>query len=201
MLKHVVQFCVAAVFSLAVVAGDAARAETRPHIVVIVADDLGYADCGFNGGTQIATPHLDRLAAAGTVFDSFYVQPVCSPTRAALMTGRYPIRYGLQVGVIRPWATYGLPLEEQTLAAGLRAAGYTTAISGKWHLGSFDPAYHPLGRGFQHAYGHLFGMINYETHERDGKLDWWRDGRLLEEPGYSTHLMGAEAVRRIEQQA
>ena len=201
MLKHVVQFCVAAVFSLAVVAGDAARAETRPHIVVIVADDLGYADCGFNGGTQIATPHLDRLAAAGTVFDSFYVQPVCSPTRAALMTGRYPIRYGLQVGVIRPWATYGLPLEEQTLAAGLRAAGYTTAISGKWHLGSFDPAYHPLGRGFQHAYGHLFGMINYETHERDGKLDWWRDGRLLEEPGYSTHLIGAEAVRRIEQQA
>jgi len=170
----------------------------RPHIVLVMADDLGYADCGFNGGRTIATPHLDRLAAAGTVLESFYVQPVCSPTRAALMTGRYPIRYGLQVGVIRPHADYGLPLEERTLAAGLRDAGYVTAICGKWHLGSFAAEYHPLARGFTHAYGHLYGAIDYFTHRRDGRLDWWRDGRPLEEPGYSTHLLGAEAVKIVE---
>jgi arylsulfatase A-like enzyme len=192
-MTHIARLLVLASF-----VGGLLHAAEQPHIVLFVADDLGYADCGFNGGTQIATPHLDRLAAAGTVLESFYVQPVCSPTRAALMTGRYPIRYGLQVGVIRPWATYGLPLEEQTLAAGLQAAGYTTAICGKWHLGSFAPAYHPRGRGFRHAYGHLLGAIDYFTHLRDGKLDWYRDGEPLEEPGYSTHLLGAEAVRLID---
>src|SRR5687768_9078414 len=87
-------------------------AQERPNIVYLMADDLGYADCGFNGGTEIATPNLDALAASGVVLESFYVQPVCTPTRAALMTGRYPIRLGLQVGVIRPWAEHGLPLEE-----------------------------------------------------------------------------------------
>src|SRR3712207_5466206 len=76
----------------------------RPNIVFIIADDMGYADVGFNGGKDIKTPHIDSIAAAGARFESFYVQPLCSPTRAALMTGRYPMRYGFQVGVVRPWA-------------------------------------------------------------------------------------------------
>src|SRR4030095_12759174 len=108
-----------------------------PHIVFHVADDMGGNDVGFNGGKEIKTPNLDALAAAGARFDAFYVQPVCSPTRAALLTGRYPMRYGLQTGVVRPWTQYGLPLEERTLAQALREAGYATAIVGKWHLGPF----------------------------------------------------------------
>ncbi len=103
-----------------------------PNVVFILADDLGREDCGFMGGTVIKTTHVDKLAAAGAKLDAFYVQPVCSPTRAALLTGRYPMRHGLQVGVVRPWAQYGLPLEERTLAQTLQEAGYATAIVGKW---------------------------------------------------------------------
>src|SRR3982751_339976 len=113
------------------VGSSALRADdARPNVVFILADDLGREDCGFMGGKDIKTPHIDRLAMAGAVLDAFYVQPVCSPTRAAFMTGRYPMRHGLQVGVVRPWAQYGLPLEERTLAQALRAAGYETAIAG-----------------------------------------------------------------------
>lgn len=176
----------------------ASAVEGKPNIVVIVADDLGYADCGFGGGKEIATPNLDKLAAAGTVLESFYVQPVCSPTRAALMTGRYPMRHGLQVGVIRPTAKYGLPLEERTLAIALREAGYFTAIAGKWHLGSFDKAYWPQARGFDHAYGHLFGALDYFTHQRDGQVDWYRNGERLDEKGYTTNLLSREAVKLVE---
>jgi arylsulfatase A-like enzyme len=172
-------------------------ADDRPNIVYFMVDDLGYADCGFNGGTEIATPNLDALAASGVVLESFYVQPVCSPTRGALMTGRYPIRLGLQVGVIRPWAEYGLPLEERTLAEAIRGAGYRTGICGKWHLGSFDRAYYPGARGFDHAYGQLFGAVDYFTHIRDEQLDWYRNGELIEEEGYTTHLLASEAENFI----
>jgi arylsulfatase A-like enzyme len=187
-------------FSLALFCALANAAE-RPNIVFIVADDLGYNDVGFNGGKEIKTPHLDKLAAAGAVLKQFYVQPVCSPTRAALMTGRYPMRHGLQVGVIRPWAEYGLPLEERMLPQALREAGYTTAICGKWHLGSFDKAYWPNQRGFDHWYGHLFGAIDYFKHDRDGKGDWYRNGEPLSEEGYSTHLVAREAVKLITNQS
>ena len=136
-------------------------AAEKPDVIYIMADDLGYADVGFNGGKDIPTPHLDKLAASGAVLRQFYVQHVCSPTRAALMTGRYPIRYGLQQGVIRPGEKYGLPLAERTLSLALREAGYTTAITGKWHLGEFDPAYLPTRRGFDIQYGHFFGALDY----------------------------------------
>ena len=172
----------------------------RPDIVFILADDLGYKDVGFTGGTQIRTPQLDKLAAAGARLDAFYVQPVCSPTRAALMTGRYPMRHGLQVGVIRPWAEYGLPLSERMLPQALREAGYTTTIVGKWHLGSFDKPYWPTSRGFDHHYGHLFGAIDYFTHLRDEKLDWYRDGEPVKEEGYSTELLASEAVKIVQRQ-
>src|SRR5206468_2852000 len=83
-----------------------ARAADGPNVVFLLADDLGREDCGFMGGKEIKTPNIDKLAAAGAVLDAFYVQPVCSPMRAALLTGRYPMRHGLQVGVVRPWAQY-----------------------------------------------------------------------------------------------
>ncbi len=176
-----------------------AAAAPRPNIVFFLIDDLGYTDVSYHG-SEIKTPNIDRLAAAGAKLEAFYVQPVCSPTRAALMTGRYPMRHGLQVGVVRPWANYGLPLDERTLAQGLQAAGYVTAIVGKWHLGHFAPEYLPTRRGFTHQYGHYNGALDYFTHERDGGFDWHRDDQVNRDPGYTTVLNGNEAVRLIAQQ-
>ncbi|MHC4549262.1 MAG: arylsulfatase B [Planctomycetota bacterium] len=173
-----------------------AEAAPRPHIVLFLADDLGWRDVGFHG-SEIKTPHLDRLAASGARLEQFYVQPVCSPTRSSLMTGRYPIRQGLQVGVIKPWARHGLPLNERTLAQALQEAGYRTAITGKWHLGLHEPAYLPTRRGFDHQYGHYCGALDYFTHLRNGGLDWHRDDQALEEKGYTTQLIAREAVRLI----
>ena len=174
-------------------------AAEKPNIVFILADDLGSYDVSWRG-SEIKTPHLDKLAKAGARLENFYVQPVCSPTRASLMTGRYPMRYGLQAGVVRPWANYGLPLEERMLPQALREVGYTTVICGKWHLGSFDRKYWPNPRGFDHWYGHLQGALDYYTHLRDGKLDWWRDGEPNHDEGYTTHLVGREAVKFIRDQ-
>ncbi len=171
----------------------------RPHIIYFLIDDLGYADVGFNGSQQINTPNIDRLAKEGAILSSFYVQPVCSPTRAALLTGRYATHTGVYT-VVRPGAPWGLPLEERTLAQALREAGYTTAICGKWHLGEYQPAYTPTQRGFDHQYGHLFGALDYFTHIRDGKRDWYRDDQPLEEEGYATHLVANEACRIIRDQ-
>jgi arylsulfatase A-like enzyme len=178
-----------------------APAAEPPNVVFLLADDLGRSDCGFMGGTVIKTPHIDRLAAAGARLDAFYAQPVCSPTRAALMTGRYPMRHGLQVGVVRPWAQYGLPLAERTLAEALGQAGYATAIMGKWHLGHFEPDYLPTRRGFQRQYGHYNGALDYFTHMRDGGFDWHRDDKACHDEGYSTHLLAREAARYIAETA
>lgn len=173
-------------------------AESRPNFVYVLADDLGYTDVGWHGD-EIKTPHLDKLASEGAKLEAFYVQPVCSPTRAALMTGRYPMRHGLQVGVVRPWADHGLPLEERTLSAALKEVGYETAISGKWHLGHFNQAYQPTKRGFDHQYGHYNGALDYFTHDRDGGHDWHKDDKANYDEGYSTVLIGDEAVRRIRE--
>jgi arylsulfatase A-like enzyme len=170
----------------------------RPNIIFLLADDLGSHDVGWRD-SDIRTPNLDRLALAGCRLEQFYVQPVCSPTRAALMTGRYPLRYGLQVGVVRPWAQYGLPLEERTLPRALHEAGYETALVGKWHLGHYRREFLPTQRGFDHQYGHYNGAIDYFTHERDGGFDWHRDDRVNRDEGYTTHLLAREAVQRIEQ--
>jgi arylsulfatase A-like enzyme len=168
----------------------------KPNILYILADDMGYADAGFNGGKEIKTPHLDQIARGGAILKSFYVQPLCSPTRSTLMTGRYPSRTGVYT-VVRPHAPWGLKLEELTLAQVLRSAGYQTAICGKWHLGEFEPAYRPTQRGFDHQYGLWFGMIDYFTHLRGGVLDWHRDDQPCKDEGYSTHLIAKEACRII----
>jgi arylsulfatase A-like enzyme len=157
---------------------------------------MGYADAGFNGGRQLRTPQLDKLASAGAVLTSHYVQPVCSPTRAALMTGRHVTRTGVY-SIVRPRARWGLPLAERTLADALRAAGYETAICGKWHLGEFEPVYLPTRRGFDHQYGHWFGAIDYFTHVRDGQRDWHRQDEPCDDRGYSTQLIAREACRII----
>ena len=171
----------------------------KPNIIFILADDLGFYDVGWRG-SEIKTPNLDALCQRGAKLENHYVQPVCSPTRSSLMTGRYPIRYGMQVGVIRPWADYGMSLEERTLPQALREVGYTTAICGKWHLGSVDKAYWPNARGFDHWYGHLQGALDYFTHIREGKVDWFRDGVTNYDKGYSTLLVGEESAKLVRNQ-
>ncbi len=109
------------------------------------------------------------------------------------------MRLGLGYTVIRPWSDYGLPVEEQTLPAAFRAAGYQTAMSGKWHLGHAYRKFLPNSRGFDRSYGHLNGAIDYYTHIREAGLDWHRDGKTITEEGYATDLIGAEAVRRIRE--
>ena len=193
--RAVLSFCVAT-FVVGMLFAPMSGAAAAPNIVFIIADDLGWGDVGFHGN-EIKTPAIDRLAAEGARLDQFYVLPVCSPTRAAFLTGRYPIRHGLHIGVVRPWARYGLPLEERTLAQGLKSAGYVTAITGKWHLGHFEPAYLPTRRGFDHQYGHYNGAIDYDTHEREGGFDWHRDDKVCRDEGYSTHLIAKEASRLI----
>jgi len=181
---------------LAAAAGAAVR-PSRPNIIIFLADDLGWADVGFNQ-SEIRTPHIDRLASEGVRFNRFYSYPLCSPTRAGLLTGRSPMRLGVGYHVIRPWLDYGVPLNEHFMPESFRAAGYQTAITGKWHLGHSRRHYLPNARGFDHAYGHLNGMIDYFTHMRDGGLDWHRNGVSVEEKGYSTDLLAAEAARFIE---
>ncbi|MGV3723573.1 MAG: arylsulfatase B [Actinomycetota bacterium] len=184
---------------LAVGRAGAAAAPKRPNIVYLLMDDLGWKDVGFHG-SEIKTPNLDRLAASGARLEQFYVMPVCTPTRAAFLTGRFPMRYGLQTGVNRPWADWGLPLEERLLPQRLKEAGYVTAIVGKWHLGASARDYLPTKRGFDHQYGHYCGAIDYYTHDRDGGFDWHRDDRASRDEGYGTDLIGREAVRLIQAQ-
>ena len=134
-----------------------------PNVVLIFVDDLGYRDVGYNGATEIETPNIDRLAAEGVVFSSGYVvHPFCGPSRAGVMTGRYPARFGMEWNV--PYAPFdpeqGLPAEETTLATHLQTAGYRTGLVGKWQLGAAPP-FHPLNRGFGYFYGFLAGGHDY----------------------------------------
>jgi arylsulfatase A-like enzyme len=168
-----------------------------PNIVYIISDDQGWKDVGFHG-SDIRTPNIDALAKGGALLEQFYAQPMCTPTRAALMTGRYPFRYGLQTAVIPSSHKWGLPTDERLLPEALKEAGYETALIGKWHLGHGDRKYWPRQRGFDHQYGPLLGEIDYFTHEQHGVVDWFRDNEPLREPGYSTALLGDAAVRLIE---
>src|SRR6185436_11431437 len=129
-----------------------------PNILLIVGDDMGYADVGFHGCKDIPTPHLDALAAAGVRCTNGYVTgPYCSPTRAGLLTGRYQQRFGHE---FNPSGGQGLPLEEKTIADRLKAAGYKTGLVGKWHLGGL-PEQHPQRRGFDEFFGFLGGAHDY----------------------------------------
>jgi len=171
-------------------------AATRPNILLILADDLGWKDVGYHG-SEIRTPTIDRLASEGVRFTQFYSFPLCSPTRAALLTGRSPMRYGLAYSVVRPWSPYGLPLDEHIIPQTLKALGYQTALLGKWHLGHANRRLLPHARGFDLFYGHVNGNIDYFTHEREGAIDWQRNGETVREEGYTTDLLAREAVRFI----
>lgn len=172
--------------------------DQRPNLVVFLADDVGYSQLGFTGGTEVPTPHIDRIAEEGVALDQFYVQPVCSPTRACLLTARYAWKNGMER---RPDATsaMGLRTDEDTLAAALSRAGYATWLVGKWHLGAWKPEHLPLQRGFDHHYGFYGAKLDSFTHLRGDVLDWHRNETPVVEEGYSTFLLADESSRLIRE--
>ena len=182
--------------ALALAGRAAAAPKTRkPNFLVIVADDLGWADVGYHG-SKIETPHIDRLAKTGIRLEQHYVQPMCSPTRAALLSGRYPSRFGCLAAT----NNRVFPPGTETLASALKSVGYETCITGKWHLGS-KPEWGPNHYGFDHAHGSLAGGVTPYTHlYKKGAYSrtWHRNGKLMDEEGHVTDLIAREAVRWIE---
>ncbi|WP_017327780.1 arylsulfatase [Synechococcus sp. PCC 7336] len=171
----------------------------RPNIVIIVADDLGWNDVGYHG-SEIQTPNIDHLAGTSVQLDRFYAKNSCTPYRAALMTGVHPFRYGMSSNVIQPWDRVGLPIDRPTIAEVLKEYGYRTAIVGKWHLGHWNEAFLPTSRGFDYHYGNYCSDLDYFSHTnpKGGSLDWHRNRTPIEEEGYSTDLLAAEASSLIE---
>jgi len=175
------------------------KAIKKPNIIIILADDLGWNDVSYHG-SDIHTPEIDKLANNGIQLNRFYTCPVCTPTRAGLLTGKYPDRFGMRNGVCAPTVLNGLPPEETTMAEYLGQKGYKNrAAFGKWHLGHSHVKYHPLNQGFTYFYGHYNGAIDYFTRKRDAELDWHRNFDAVFEEGYSTELIGEDVVRYIEE--
>ncbi|XP_022795408.1 arylsulfatase B-like isoform X2 [Stylophora pistillata] len=175
------------------------QGSSRPlHIVLVVIDDYGWSDVGFHG-SKIHTPNMDKLAAEGVILDNYYVQPICSPTRSALLSGRYPIHTGLQHGVIRPAEPYGLPLDLKTLPEMLQKAGYETHIVGKWHLGFYEWPYTPTYRGFHSFYGFYTGSEDHFNHEKYGLLDLHDNKEPVRDKGgfYSARLFAQQAQKVV----
>ena len=176
--------------------------DTRPNILVFVSDDMGWGQPGFNGGTEVETPNMDRLADEGVKLTQFYVQPVCAPTRASLLTGRYAWKTGM-AGNPDDRKDDGLLLDERTIAEALRDSSYATWLVGKWHAGHWGSERLPLQRGFDHHYGFYDGFIDSYKLVRPWRgwheiLDWHRNGRPVVESGYSTFLLAEEASQLIE---
>ncbi|XP_077505832.1 arylsulfatase B-like isoform X3 [Amblyomma americanum] len=201
--------CLALLFGTAwlLLRQDAAQLAPRPHIVFVLADDLGWNDVSYHGCPQIRTPNIDALAWNGIRLRRYYAQPLCTPSRAALLSGRYPLNLGLQHSVIYNEEPRGLPLSVSLLPQWLAKLGYATHILGKWHVGFCKEEYTPTMRGFQRHVGFWGAYIDYYKHEKDylgptrsPGLDMRRD--FLPAPNdtgrYITHLLTEEAVAVIE---
>ncbi|MDE0368184.1 MAG: sulfatase-like hydrolase/transferase, partial [Gammaproteobacteria bacterium] len=175
--------------------------DTPPNIVLFLSDDMGWGQPGFNGGEEVATPSIDRIAEEGVRLTQFYVAPVCTATRGALLTGRYSWKNGTGVR-FNGRTGMGMRVDERTLAEALRDAGYAAWLVGKWHLGQWQHKHLPLQRGFDHHYGLYGAEIDSFSHHRgrnnDLALDWHRNGRPVVEAGYSTLLLAEEAVQLID---
>ncbi|TWU56248.1 arylsulfatase B [Rubripirellula reticaptiva] len=217
---------VVALIQLGILPVGHAQSGSRPNIVFIMADDMGWAQPGFNGGNPALTPNMDALADEGMRLSDFYTHSVCAPTRAALLTGRYAFRtwsdwrtedfgkpsYLAKLGLTLAHNDRGEPTrrihaldtEERTIAEALRDAGYFTSLIGKWHLGEWLPGHLPMGQGFEHQYGHYAWGIDYynktivhNAPARFAVYDWHRNQQPIHETGYATDLIAAEADRVI----
>lgn len=177
--------------------GGKTLAGEQPNIVIILADDLGWNAVGYRN-PRMETPNIDRLVRQGMELEHFYVAPMCSPTRAGLLTGRYPIRFGCARAVIPPQRDHGLPVTETTLAEALAAKGYENrGIFGKWHLGHRRTKWHPLQQGFSQFIGHYNGAIDYFDLTREGERDWHHQFEPSAEEGYATDLIAEAAAEFI----
>ncbi|MBI5689993.1 MAG: sulfatase-like hydrolase/transferase [Verrucomicrobia bacterium] len=201
--------CLALASVLLAPAPSFAAAPARPNLLVILADDLGYADLGVHGGRDVPTPHLDALARSGVRFTHGYVSaPYCGPSRAGFFTGRYQTRFGAEFNArVGDESRLGLPLAERTIGDHLRAAGYATGLIGKWHLG-FSPDRHPLARGFDEYFGFLVAMHNFilrADREPEFEAAYSRNliyrGREVQRlDGYTTDLFTDEAIAFLRRQ-
>ena len=169
---------------------DVRDSKARPNIVMILTDDQGWGDLSINGNTNLSTPRIDSLARDGATFDRFYVSPVCSPTRAEMLTGRYYTRTGVS-GVSA--GAERLNVDESTMADSFKAAGYATGAFGKWHNGMQWP-YHPNARGFDEYYGFCSGHWGYYF---SPELE--HNGRLVRGNGYITDDLTDHAIKFIEE--
>ncbi len=192
------------VLSLSLLTWFSASAADRPNVIFILADDQGSVDLGCYGSKDLETPHTDALAARGVRFTQFYsAAPVCSPSRAGILTGRYPVRASVPGNCAsQPGAKGALPPEEITMAEMFHAAGYATAQIGKWHLG-YTPETHPLKQGFDHSFGHMGGCIDNYSHffywSGPNRHDLWRNGvEVFHDGEFFPDLMVKEASRFIE---
>ena len=180
-------------------------AQQKPNIIYIMTDDMGYADLSCYGRKDYQTPNLDKLASQGMKFTHAYAAaPVCTPTRTAFMTGRYPAR--ASIGLLEPWTPVkrdteiGLSAADHSVAALLKQAGYETALIGKWHLG-IGSSFHPLDNGFDYFYGIYTGAADYISHKGDGgRHDLYENREPVYTKGYTTELLGAKTVSFLKQQ-
>lgn len=198
MFRAWVSFSVISVLTTAYLALPSAG--IQPNIIVIIADDLGWNDVSFHGSPQIPTPNLDAMAADGLVLDNYYVQPLCTPSRAALMTGYYPIHTGLQHSVILAASTRSLPLNFTIMPQYLKGLGYATHAVGKWHLGHYKKECTPTFRGFDSFFGSYTGYGDYYDHTANEGPFWGLDLHNNLEPAwnesgeYATDLYSRKAT-------
>ena len=178
------------------------NSHVQPNIILIMADDLGYGDLSCYGNDYIQTPNIDQLAAEGMRFTDYHSNgAVCSPTRAALLSGMYQQRVGIH-GVVYTWLRDSLGMDQEvvTVAEVFQEAGYKTGIFGKWHLG-YKTEFNPLYQGFDVFRGFVAGNVDYHSHlDNQGVFDWWRDSTLEDDPGYSTDLITTYALDFINKQ-
>jgi arylsulfatase A-like enzyme len=190
--------------TIGAVASDQGELQTRPNVVVIMTDDVGYGDIGSYGAPDIRTPHIDSLGHDGVRMTDFYANAAqCSPTRAALITGRYPQRFAIEdalgAAASGPFGKHGLPVSGRSLPQLLRSNGFATALIGKWHLG-YLPQFSPRAHGFDYFFGFKAGYIDYYQHTAgDGRPDLWENDTPIARTGYMTDLITTRSVEFIEQ--
>ena len=177
-----------------------AQRQNKPNVIIIMADDMGYGDLSCYGSTLINTPHLDKMAAEGIKFTDFHSNgSVCSPTRAAILTGKYQQRVGID-GVVtaKQHRDVGLATSEKTFAEAIKGAGYVTGMFGKWHVG-YKTEFNPINQGFDEYIGYVSGNVDYHSHiDQVGYLDWWDGDKIKNDEGYSTDLITEHSVNFIK---
>jgi arylsulfatase A-like enzyme len=188
--------------ALAVAMAAPSFAQTKPNIVLVIMDDVGYGDYGSYGAPDIKTPNIDRLARDGVKFTDFYAAPTCTPTRAALISGRYQQRVALEAPLPSPPAGgRGLPATGRSLPQLMKNGGYATGLVGKWHLG-YRPEFQPNAHGFDYFFGFLSGLVDYYQHtDQTGSHDLYENGKPVHVDGYMTDLITERSMKFIEQNA